>query len=190
MAETESKVQFNLKNVYYAIMTTTGDAPAWSAPVHVPGAVTLTLDPQGDVTPFYADGIVYYQSTANNGYSGDLEIARFPDQMIKDIWGVKEVETDHVLIENATIEPKPFALLYQIDGDQNNDFYCLYNCTGTRPGIGSTTNTKTKEPQTKTSTISAVPLENGNVLARTTYQTPENVRSAWFTKVYEEGAAA
>lgn len=186
MAASENKVQFNLKNVHYAPMTNAGDAPTWGAPKKVPGAVTLNLDPQGDVTPFYADGIVYYQSTANNGYSGDLEMARFPDEMLKDIWGMEEVETDFVLIENSNVEPKPFALLYQIDGDTDNQLYCLYNCTGTRPGIGSSTNTETKEPKTQTSTISAVPLENGNVLARTTSQSPEGVRTAWFTKVYEK----
>lgn len=186
MAASENKVQFNLKNVHYAVMTTTGDTPAWDTPVKVPGAVTLNLDPQGDVTPFYADGIVYYQSTANNGYSGDLEMARFPDEMLKDVWGMEEVATDLVLIENSNVEPKPFALLYQIDGDADEQLYCLYNCTGTRPGIGSSTNTETKEPKTQTSTISAVPLENGNVLARTTSQSPEGVRTAWFTKVYEK----
>ena len=189
MAENENKVQFNLKNVHYAVMTDGGDAPTWSSPVHVPGAVTLTLDPQGDVSPFYADGIVYYQSVANNGYSGDLEMARFPDQMLQDVWGFEQVETDFVLIENTNIEPKAFALLYQIDGDADGQFYCLYNCTGTRPGIGSTTNTETKEPQTQSSTISAVSLDNGNVMARTTAQTPEGVRTAWFTKVYEKTSA-
>lgn|GEM_PF-3649688 len=30
-------------------------------------------------SPFYADGIVYFRSTANNGYSGDLEIALIPE---------------------------------------------------------------------------------------------------------------
>ena len=81
----ENKVQFNLKNVHYAVMTTTGATPAWETPVAVPGAVTLTLDPQGDVTPFYADGIVCYQPVANNGYSGDLEMAPCPRQMMEDI---------------------------------------------------------------------------------------------------------
>ena len=181
----ENKVQFNLKNVHYAVMTTTGATPAWETPVAVPGAVTLTLDPQGDVTPFYADGIVYYQAVANNGYSGDLEMARFPDQMMEDIWGFESVETDLVLIENANVEAKAFALLYQIDGDADNQLYCLYNCTATRPGIGSATTTETKKPQTQTSTISAVSLDNGDVLARTTAQSPAGVRTAWFTKVYE-----
>ncbi|MBQ6815590.1 MAG: phage tail protein [Lachnospiraceae bacterium] len=183
MSETkENKVQFNLKNVHYAIPTAEG---GWGAPVHVPGAVTLILDPQGEVTPFYADGIVFYNSVSNNGYSGNLDMAKFPDQMQKDIWKCEET-TDGVLIENINVEPSSFALLYQIDGDVNNDYYCLYNCTGTRPGIGGTTNTNTKDPQTKSSTISAVPLKNGNVLARTTAKTTAEVKNNWFNKVYEK----
>lgn len=182
----ENRVQFNLKKVHYAVFNGTDDAPAWDTPVAVPGAVTLTLDPQGDVTPFYADGITYYQSVANNGYSGDLEIARIPDQMLKDIWGFMEDTTDKVLMENSNVEPKQFALLYQIDGDSDNQYYCLYNCSGTRPGIGGTTNTATKEPQTQTSSITAVSLPNGYIMARTTALTPENIRASWFNKVYEK----
>lgn len=189
MPEKENKVQFNLKNVHYAVMTAAGDTPTWGNPVKVPGAVNLSLDPQGEVTPFYADGITYYQSAGNSGYSGELEMARIPDQMLKDVWKVKEDETDKVLIENVNVEPAAFALLFQIDGDSDNQLYCMYNCTGTRPPIASTTNTKTKEPQTQKSTITAAPLENGNVFARTTATTPENVRTAWFTKVYEKGGA-
>ena len=185
MAGKENKVQFNLKNVHYAVMTTTGSSPAWSTPVAVPGAVTLSLDPQGEVTPFYADGITYYQSVGNNGYSGDLEMARFPDQMRIDVWKFNQVETDNVLIESVNVEPAAFALLFQIDGDVDEEYYCLYNCSGTRPGVGSTTNTDTKEPQTQTSTISAVALEDGNVMARTTASTPSSVKEAWFTKVYK-----
>ena len=69
-----NKVQFNLKNVHYAVLKEleTGEIN-FETPVPVPGAVTLTLDPQGSVEPFYADGIVYYQAVANNGYSGDFE---------------------------------------------------------------------------------------------------------------------
>lgn len=185
MAGKENKVQFNLKNVHYAVMTTTGSSPAWSTPVAVPGAVTLSLDPQGEVTPFYADGITYYQSVGNNGYSCDLEMARFPDQMRIDVWKFNQVETDNVLIESVNVEPAAFALLFQIDGDVDEEYYCLYNCSGTRPGVGSTTNTDTKEPQTQTSTISAVALEDGNVMARTTASTPSSVKEAWFTKVYK-----
>ena len=189
MAKSKNKVQFNLKNVAYAPLTQENGTNTWGVPVMISGAVTLTMDPQGDVTPFYADGIVYYQSIANSGYSGSLEMARYPVQMLKDIWGYAENETDHVIEENANVEPKSFALLYQIDGDADNQLYCLYNCSGTRPGIGGTTITNTKEPQTQSSDISATALEDGRVLVRTTSKTPDSVRKAWYEKVYEKSAA-
>lgn len=185
MGEAENKVQFNLKNVHYAVLTIAEGKPAWAATVKVPGAVNLKLSPQGEVSPFHADGIVYYQSIANNGYSGDLEMARFPEQMRRDVWGNEETETDFVEIENSNVEPKAFALLFQIDGDKTGEYYLLYNCSGTRPTITAATNTNTKTPQTETSTISAVSLENGDVMARTTSKTPESVKQNWFKKVYE-----
>ncbi|MBM6897448.1 phage tail protein [Pseudoflavonifractor capillosus] len=188
MAGTTDKVQFNLKNVHYAPMTATGATPAWGTPVKVPGAVSLSLDQQGELTKFYADGIVYWQSSSNNGYEGALEMALIPDQMLMDIWGYTKTETDNVLIENATVEPKAFALLFEIDGDVNGRRYCLYNCSGTRPGISSKTNESTKEPQPQSFTVSAVPLENGKVLARTTDETTSQVKNEWFSEVYEEAA--
>ena len=47
----ENKVQFNLKNVHYAVETETiNDGVAsysYGTPVAVPGAVTLTMAPEG-----------------------------------------------------------------------------------------------------------------------------------------------
>lgn len=190
MPNSENKVQFNLKNVHYSKCTETITSGVisytYASPVSIPGAVTLTLDPVGDVTPFYADGITYYQAVSNGGYSGDLEMARFPDAMLKDIWGFTEGTTSKVLTENANTAPASFALLYQIDGDSSEQLYCLYNCTGTRPGIGSTTKTETTEPQTQSSSITAAPRQDGKVLARTTASTPSATASGWFTSVFVE----
>ena len=183
----ENKVQFGLKNVHYAVISySAGGVISFGTPKAIKGAVTLTLDAQGDVTPFYADNVTYYQSIANNGYSGSLEMARYPDDMLKDVWGYTLGATSKVLTENAETEAKEFALLYQISGDADEQFYVLYKCTGTRPAVGSTTNTATKEPQTQTSNITAVPLPNGNVMARTTEATPAATKTAWFNSVFVE----
>lgn len=187
----ENKVQFNLKNVHYAVLSeTVSDAGAvsysWNTPVKVPGAVSLSLDQQGEITKFYADGIVYYQSPTNNGYEGDLEMARIIDKMLQDVWGMTLGSTSKVLTENANVEAKAFALLFQIDGDAGEDCYVLYNCTGTRPAVGGQTKESTKDPQTQSTTISAAPLEDGRVMARTTGDTPESTKSSWFKSVYTE----
>lgn len=189
----ENKVQFNLKNVHYAVLTETKTSGSttysWGTPVAVPGAVNLNLEQQGEITKFYADGIVYYQSPVNNGYEGDLEMARIVDKMLQDVWGMTLGTTSKVLTENANTEAKAFALLFQIDGDADEDCYVLYNCTGTRPAIAAKTKEDTKEPQTQSSTISAAPLGNGNVMARTTSETPEATKNGWFSQVFVEGAA-
>lgn len=183
----ENKVQFNLKNVHIAKLT--NDAtPAWGTPVAVPGAVSLSLDAEGEAYEFYADGIVYYGTNANNGYSGDLEMALIPDTIMKDIFGMTIGATSKVVTEDASAEPEHFALMFEIDGDAAENYYALYNCLATRPSIGSTTNTETKEAQTQTMSITARPLPNGLVQAHTTGDTPTAIRTGWFTSVFVEGA--
>lgn len=185
----ENKVQFNLKNVHYAVITEGSSGVTFGTPVHVPGAVSVSLEPQGDQTPFYADGIVYYNAIANTGYAGDLEMARFPEAMMKDIWGLVEGTTSKVLTENASVEAKSFALMFQIDGDADSQYYVFYNCSGTRPAVAGATLTETKEPQTQTSSITCAALADGKIMARTTAATSSTIKSNWFKSVYQETAA-
>lgn len=179
-----SKVRFNLKNVHYALLTVGTNTVTYGTPVAVPGAVSLNLAAQGDLYKFYADGIVYYQAGTNAGYEGELEMAKFPPQMLKDIWKETETTTSKVLIENAEVDPAPFALLFQIDGDAEDELYVMYNCAATRPGVAAQTNTETKEAQTQSCTITAAPLADGKVQAHTQETTTTSARSAWFTSVF------
>lgn len=181
---TENKVIFNIQNAHYAPLTVAASVPNWGTPVHIPGTVSLVLDAQSTVEPFYADGIAYYRSVSNNGYSGNLEMARFPDKMLVDIWKFIMHDTNKVLIESAYKNPQEFALLFQIDGDADSEYYCLYNVSGTKPAVGANTSTDSKTPQTRTSSISAAPLESGMVMARTTAETPDDVKKNWFKSVY------
>ena len=187
----ENKVRFNLKNVHYSLLTETVSTAgvvsySFGTPKAVKGAVSLDLSQEGEISPFYADGITFYRSISNNGYSGSLEMARYSDDMMKDVWGDTLGSTSKVLTENANVNPKAFALLFQVDGDADEELYVLYNVTGTRPNIGSQTNEATKEPQTQTSDITAIPLADGRVLARTTADTPTATKTGWFTTVFQE----
>ena len=181
MPDTENKVQFGLENVHYAVLTD----GVYSKPVPVPGAVNLSLNPVGDLEKFYADNVVYYVSNTNNGYDGDLEVAKFPMQMLQDIWGYVLNQNDKVLTEMADVPSVTFALLFRIKGDAANSNYVMYACTATRPGIeGKTIEEGKKTPTTQKSTISAVPTDDGKVFARTTKDTPKSVMDSWFTEVY------
>lgn len=181
------KVKFNIKNVHVAPMEEDGNTPKWGNVIKIPGAVTFALDPQGEITPFYADGIVYYQSQANNGYTGDLEAALFPAEFLKAIFQIQEGEESKVLTENSNKEIKPFAMMFEEDGDVSGTKFVLYNCMATRPKRTFNTNTNTKTPQTQTISITASPLESGNVMAMTQETTPESVRNNWYKGVYIEG---
>lgn len=183
---TANKVCFGLKNVYYAKLSWSGDTPSFGTPVKLAGGVNLNLSAQGEVTKFYADDIVFYQSVGNAGYEGDLELARVSDAFLKDIFGLTEGSTSKVLTENANVEPAEFALLFQVGGNSDSELHVLYRCTAGRPAIASGTVQTTKEPVTQSMTISAVPLPNGNIRARTQHDTPTATRTGWFTTVFVE----
>lgn len=179
-----NKVKFNIKNVHYAVKTEEG----YAAPVAIPGAVAISLEAQGELTPFYADGIKYYIASTNSGYEGDLEMALIPDQFRKDV--LKEVEdANKVLVENADIEPVEFALGFDIDGDKGVTKFWFFDCTATRPGAKSQTNEGNKTPITDTITISAAPDADGNVRAKTTADTSDDILSNWYKAVYTKAAA-
>ncbi len=98
-----NKIKYNLKNVHAAKLTKGPDgAYKYEVPKAIPGAVSISLDAEGDSSPFYADGIVYFRSTSNNGYSGDLEIALIPEWFRTDILK-EELDKNGVLVENAAI---------------------------------------------------------------------------------------
>ena len=181
-----NKVRFNLKNVHYATQTPREDGgiPTFGTPVPIPGAVSLSLTAQGSTTPFYADGMVYYSTSSNNGYQGDLTIALIPDSFAKEI--LKEVEdaTAKTLSEYNDVQPEMFALLFEFDGDVRAIRHVLYNCKATRPSLNGQTSTETIEPQTDTLTLSAIPLPNNLVKTKTTAETPEDTYNNWYKTVF------
>ena len=177
------KVKFGIKNVYYALLTDEG-TPTFETPVAIPGAVSLSLEANGDTSPFYADDMQYFVTVANNGYTGDWEMALFPPQFLQDIFGYTESTKDKVVTENAKIQPKPFALLFEEEGDVNGTKYVLYNCICTRPSRSLATTTDTTETQTQTVSVTASPLADGRTMSYTTDNTPEEVMSGWYSKVW------
>ena len=190
MAAAENKVKYGLKNVYYAVITPGEDgAVTFGTPVRIPGAVNLSLQAQGEENKFYAEDMAYYVSTTNDGYSGDLEIALIPDSFRKDVLKEEEDATDMVLVEKSNVETALFALLFEFNGDQKATRHVLYSCSCSRPSITSATVNNSKTPSTDTLTITASPLSDGRVKAKTTSKTTEEKYNAWYTKVWEPAGA-
>jgi len=181
----KNKVKYNLKNVHAAKLTKNGDGTfTYATPQAIPGAVSLSLDAEGESSPFYADGIVYFRTTSNNGYSGDLEIALIPEWFRTEI--LKEVkDSKGVLVEtNTNTESVYFALLFEFDGDVHAIRHVMYNCTASRPSIESETKEENIEPVTETLSLTADPREDGLVKSRTGDDTDSTTYQNWYSAVY------
>ena len=180
-----NKVKYNLKNVHAAKLTKGNDGNfTYASPRAIPGAVSISLDAEGDSSPFYADGIVYFRSTSNNGYSGDLEIALIPEWFRTEILQ-EEKDANGVLVERSdNTESVYFALLFEFDGDVHAIRHVLYNCTASRPSIESETKEDTIEPGTETLSLTADPREDGLVKSRTGDDTSASTYQNWYNAVY------
>ena len=180
----KNKVKYNLRNVHFALLTIAADGTAtYGTPVAMPGAVSLSLEPNGEPSVFYADGYAYYTISNNQGYEGDLELALVPEEFRTQI--LKEtMDGNAVLVEDATVETAKFALLFEFDGDKKKIRHVLYNCTAARPAIESSTNEEEIEVKTETLSITASPLSGGLVKARTSDTTTASTYDDWFDAVY------
>lgn len=180
-----NKIKYNLKNVHAAKLTrTTEGAYTYATPKAIPGAVSISLDAEGESSPFYADGIVYFRTNTNNGYSGELEIALIPEWFRTEILKEK-LDKNGVLVERADAsEVEKFALLFEFDGDVHSIRHVLYNCDASRPSIESETREDTIEPGTEKLSLTADPREDGLVKSRTGDTTSKETYDNWYKTVY------
>lgn len=185
----QNKIKFGIKNCYYAVCTLgTDGSGTYGTPVALPGAVSLSLDPQGESEPFYADNIVYYTSVANNGYEGDLELAKIPESFMTDVFGYT-ADANGVLYEDANAPVVHFALMFQFEGDVHAKRHIMYNCTATRPSVGGTTKEDSITPQTETVTITATTIYNAalnkDIVKASCTPTEATQYNGWLTTVYQ-----
>jgi phi13 family phage major tail protein len=182
----ENKVIYGLKKVHYSIITEGEDGTfTYAAPVALPGAVEISLEPRGETSDFYADDILYYTTVSNQGYEATLTVAQITRDFRTAVLGETLITTDNILTENTNQKPKRIAFLFEFDGDQKAVRHCLYNCTVTRPSLTSATKTESAEPQPQELTLVAAPRpEDGVVKRSTTADTPAGTYDAWYTTVY------
>ena len=188
-----NKVKFGLSEVHIAPITTVSDQGVYTYGTifTIPGAVSLSLDPEGDTTDFYADNIKYFTTSANQGYTGSLEMALLNDDFREKILN-EAVDSNGAHIEDADYGTNGFALGFQIDGDAANRRFWYYNVTATRPGNSSSTIETSKEPQTETVDITAAPRIGDHRVRAVMEKTASNTTAynAFFSTVYESNVSA
>lgn len=148
-----SKVRFGLAKAYYAVLNN----DTYATPVPLPGAVSLTLNTEGsDPETFWADNIAYYKTpAANGGYTGTLTLAIVPDKFKQDVLG-EVVDDNGMQVEVADANPKPFALLYEVEGDADKKRYVFFNCTAQRAVPSANTKSDSTNPDTQDLEFAAI----------------------------------
>lgn len=184
------KIKYGLKNVHYAKITAMTDGvPTYATPVAWPGAVNLSLEPQGDRSVFYADNIEYWVITPDDGYEGDYESALVPDSFLKDILGYIE-DSKGVLVEDADAQPAEFALMFEFANDEHATRHVLYRVSAGRPAVAGQTKGENIEPQTETSSFRAMAVYNESlqtniVKSKASYSTTAgDPYVTWYDAVY------
>ena len=187
----DNKVKFGLSNVHIAKITETNGNITYGTPFAMPGAVSLSVDPEGETTPFYADNIKYYIATSNQGYTGDLELAMTPDDFLTNILG-QTVDANGALFETADDVNARFALMGEIDGDKKKRRFVYFDCTATRPSYEMNTKEESSEPQTDTINITMSARKTDKAIKAVIEPTTENqsVYDTFFSSVYEKDATA
>ena len=186
MALKKNKVKFGLNNVHYAKITAwsaDGKTPTFATPVRLPGAVSLSIDANGEAENFYADNGVYYVINNNSGYEGDLEVALVTTEFATDILG-ETLDNKGVLVERNDAELAQFALLFEFEGDKNKIRHTLYCCSASRPATESSTTEESTEVKTETHSLKATALPTGEVKVKTCESTDETTYNNWYKSVY------
>ena len=188
-----NKVKYGLKNVYYAKATLdSNNVATYDTPVAWKGAVSLSLDAEGNTTKFRADNIDYWIGQSNNGYSGDFESALIPDSFRRDILG-DIVDSNGLLVENAEAKTTYFALLFQFEGDEKNTRHVMYKCSATRPSVTGQTTDEEIEPQTETLTITAASVHNEDLdldVVKARCNEDDTPYATWFDAVYQSSGVS
>ena len=178
---TANKVRYGLSNVYIALK----DGDTYVTPVKIPGAVNLTADPEGESSNFYADDVPYVTFVSNAGYTGELEMALVPDDILKAILNYT-IDKNGAAVEDADAAPVPFALLYEVKGDAKKRRNIFYNVTATRPSLEHSTVEDSIDPQTEKLSITMIPAQfSEHNVVKASCDSDAAAYADWFTTVYE-----
>lgn len=120
------KVKFGLSNVHISLRTETEETVSYGTPVALKGAVSLTLTRANEKANFRADNMDYFSRFISTSREGTFECADIPDWFKTAYLGYKEA-IDEYLVETNSVGAS-FALMFQVETDETNRKYIIYNC--------------------------------------------------------------
>jgi len=155
-----NKVRFGLSNVYFAKRTESQGVVSYATPVAHEGAISLSLSRNTDKNDFYADNKIFFTSFNKGVKEGTLEVALLKDFVKTEYLGyVADINGNLVETDEAG---SSFALLFQVEGDDTNKKYCIYNIKGSEADSEFSTKEDTTTPQTQSIAMSIAGETVGN----------------------------
>lgn len=182
------RVRYGIKNAHYAVATDDGTgALTYDTPTAIPGAKSISLDPQGDAVDEYADNNVWWHGDVNNGYSGSIEFedTAAADTFLQTVLGQTKDDTTGVVIEKSSDDPKEFALGFQFELNGTADTgkrVWMYRVRASRPSISGQTKESGVTVATNTVNITCLPrLADDHV--KKTCVSSDAAYATWFSAV-------
>lgn len=171
----ENKIRYGLKNVHVGKVTLgEGGVPTFAVPKAYPGAVRITMNPEGESTPAYADNITYYISNSNDGYTGEIEFMELFSWFEQEFLGAK-LSKEGMIVETADDNSVYMYMMFQFEGDVKATKHILYYVKPSRPNIEGQTKEGPITPTTTTIPYTAIPLPgSGNIVKAKVPSTASN----------------
>lgn len=175
-----NKVEFGLSEIHVGTFTTDGQGNVtMGEPYKLPGAVALSLDPEGDENAFYADDVKYWSNYQDNGFSGSLEMARFTDEFKTRFMGYKTLDDGGIAAVKGVEKPAVY-IVFQGKGDAQKRRCILYNVT--LGGIKTEAGTVEDKTEPKTQSIDiTVTGDNKTGITKVAYTEDATGYSTLFT---------
>ena len=176
----KNKVMFGVSNLHFGLYTEADDGTVTlGTPMKIPGTVNLTMEPESEEVVFYADNVKYWTTYSDNGFTGELENALFPDEF-------KLAFMNYVEVANGGIgqvkgrQNKKVYFMFQAEGDAEARRTIVYNVSIGQINREHATVEDSIEPGTDTLPIS-VAGDNKTGLTRVAYPPTSAIYDTMFT---------
>ena len=175
-----NKVLFGVSNLHFGEYNVATDGTVTlGTPYALPGTVTISMDAETEENKFYADNTVYWSGYSDNGYSGEITNALFPDDFKTRFMNYKSL-SDGGIAQIRGQKNKSVYIAFQAEGDANARRGIFYNCSlGQITREYSTTEDST-EPATATLPFT-VNGDNATGVVRAAYTEGAAAYSTMFT---------
>lgn len=176
----KNKVVFGVSNLHFCTYTVgEGGTVTLGTPYKVPGTVNISLDADSEENTFHADNVTYWSGYSDNGYSGEIENALFPDEFKTQFLNYVALD-DGGIAQIKGMQNKPACMMFQIEGDAEGRRGILYNVALGHISREHATVEDTIEPQTATLPF-RVNGDNGTGIIRAAYGEDSSVYETIFT---------